>query len=71
MTETTLTVTGMTCGHCVGAVTRELSAVPGVVDVSVDLRAGTDSPVTVTSNAALDPAALRAAVGEAGYAVIA
>ncbi|MGZ4599630.1 MAG: heavy-metal-associated domain-containing protein [Oryzihumus sp.] len=66
---TTITVTGMTCGHCAQAVTGELSAVPGVTDVAVDLRAGAASPVTITSDAALDPAAVRAAVAEAGYAV--
>ncbi|HET7660203.1 MAG TPA: heavy-metal-associated domain-containing protein [Oryzihumus sp.] len=66
---TTITVTGMTCGHCAQAVTEELSAVAGVTDVAVDLRAGADSPVTITSDATLDPAAVRAAVAEAGYAV--
>jgi len=66
---TTITVTGMTCGHCAQAVTGELSAVPGVTDVAVDLRAGADSPVTITSDAVLDQAAVRAAVAEAGYAV--
>jgi copper chaperone CopZ len=66
---TTLTVTGMTCGHCVHAVTEELSAVPGVTDVAVDLHAGAASPVSITSDIALDAAAVRAAVAEAGYTV--
>lgn len=69
MSQTTITVTGMTCGHCAHAVTEELSAVPGVTDVAVDLNAGTASPVTITSDAPLDPAAVRAAVAEAGYSV--
>ena len=70
MTETTtITVSGMTCGHCVSAVSRELSALPGVTGVEVDLHAGADSPVTVTSNAVLDPTAVREAVEEAGYQV--
>ena len=64
---TTLTVRGMTCGHCVTAVTQELTALPGVTDVAVDLHEGDDSPVRVTSSTDLDPAAVRAAVEEAGY----
>ncbi|MCY1137739.1 cation transporter [Actinoplanes sp. Pm04-4] len=60
----TYTVTGMTCGHCVQAVTGELSALPGVGDVQVDLASGA---VTVTSEAPLTDDAVRAAVDEAGY----
>ena len=60
-------VTGMTCGHCVGAVTSELDAVDGVRSVAVDLVAGGTSVVTVTSAAPLDDAAVSAAVDEAGY----
>ncbi len=43
-------VTGMTCGHCVSAVTSELSALDGAVEVSVDLLAGGVSTVRVTSH---------------------
>jgi copper chaperone CopZ len=60
----TYAVTGMTCGHCVRAVTDELSALPGVERVHVDLAAGT---ATVSSAAPLSPAQVRAAVDEAGY----
>ena len=60
----TYTVTGMTCGHCVQAVTGELTALPGVADVQVDLASGA---VTVTSAAPLEEGAVRAAVDEAGY----
>ncbi|MCO8275628.1 cation transporter [Actinoplanes sp. TRM 88003] len=60
----TYTVTGMTCGHCVQAVTGELSALPGVDAVQVDLASGA---VTVTSETALTDDAVRAAVDEAGY----
>ncbi|WP_349826714.1 heavy-metal-associated domain-containing protein [Brevibacterium litoralis] len=70
MSTTNLTVSGMTCGHCVAAVTEEISALPGVTDVAVDLHAGGNSPVTVTSEAPLDAAALAGAVDEAGYAVV-
>lgn len=67
MTTTTLNVSGMTCEHCVKAVTEELSAVAGVESVEVDLVAGGTSSVTVRSNAPVEPEALRAAVDEAGY----
>ncbi len=67
MTTTTIAVSGMTCGHCVASVTEELSELAGVTDVAVDLHAGSDSPVTITSSSALDPAAVEAAVAEAGY----
>ena len=68
---TSVTVRGMTCGHCVGAVTAELTALAGVSHVAVDLAAGGDSPVRITSAGDLDPGAVRAAVEEAGYTVAA
>jgi copper chaperone CopZ len=67
MTTTTLHVTGMTCGHCVKAVTEELSAVEGVEGVDVDLVAGGTSAVTVRSAGPVSAEALCAAVDEAGY----
>ena len=69
MTTTTITVSGMTCGHCEAAVKEELGALNGVTEVAVDLNAGGDSPVTITSSNELDDAAIRAAVDEAGYEV--
>ncbi len=66
---TTFSVDGMTCGNCVKHVTEELTAIPGVTDVQVDLVTGGSSPVTVTSDAPLTPEAIAAAVDEAGYAV--
>jgi len=66
---TTYPVTGMTCGHCVSAVTEELSALDGVTDVSVELVTGGTSPVTVTSDVPLDPALVAEAIDEAGYAL--
>jgi copper chaperone CopZ len=65
----TYTVTGMTCGHCVSAVTSELSALPGVDDVTVQLVVGGSSTVSVVSAAPLTDAAISEAVVEAGYAV--
>jgi copper chaperone len=64
MSETTYTVTGMTCGHCVASVTEEISEINGVTDVAVDLPTGA---VTVTSTHPLDETDVRAAVKEAGY----
>jgi copper chaperone len=61
---TTYTVTGMTCGHCVNAVTEEVSKIPGVLDVRVDLTSGS---VEVASQQPLDDAAIADAVEEAGY----
>jgi copper chaperone len=56
-------VPGMHCDHCKAAVTAEISALAGVESVAVDLEAKT---VTV-SGSGLEDAALRAAIGEAGY----
>jgi copper chaperone CopZ len=60
-------VSGMTCGHCEGAVSREISALDGVT--SVQAVAGTGE-VTVSSAAPLDEEAVRAAVDEAGYELV-
>jgi copper ion binding protein len=65
MSTTTYQVTGMTCGHCVQAVTTEVSAIDGVTDVQVDLESGR---VDVTGEGVTDEA-VRAAVDEAGYAL--
>ena len=53
MSTASYTVVGMTCGHCVNAVTEEVSAVPGVSTVDVDLESG---GLTVTSDAPVDEA---------------
>lgn len=66
MTTTTYTVTGMTCEHCVKAVSEEVGKVAGVTGVDVDLASGA---VNVQSDQPLDDAAIVAAVDEAGYAV--
>ena len=65
-TTTTIAVTGMTCSHCVAAVTEEVSRLEAVVAVTVDLASGT---VAVESNGPVDPAELVAAIDEAGYEV--
>ena len=64
MSQSTYTVTGMTCGHCAASVTEEITEIDGVTDVAVDVPTGA---VTVTSDQPLDEAQVRAAVEEAGY----
>jgi copper chaperone CopZ len=60
-------IDGMTCEHCVVSVDEAFRELPGVTDVRVDLVAGGRSTATVTSTGPLDPAAVDAAVDEAGY----
>lgn len=59
-----LKVSGMTCGHCVSAVTKAVKAVPSVEDVSVDLEHG-----EVTVRGTPDAHAVREAISEEGYEV--
>jgi copper chaperone len=61
------TVEGMTCQHCVNAVTEEVSAIPGVTAVAVDLEGG---QVSITSEDALTASDVAAAIDEAGYVLI-
>ena len=68
-TTTTYTVSGMTCDHCVAAVTEEVSKLSGVTAVGVDLVAGGESTVTVSSDSPLPEGDVRDAVDEAGYDV--
>jgi copper chaperone CopZ len=62
----TYNVNGMTCRHCVRAVSEELARLPGVMDVAVDLDGGR---ATVTSAAPLPAGAVAVAVEQAGYEV--
>ena len=66
MTTTTYAVTGMSCEHCVNAVTSELTGLGGVSAVTVDLVPGGSSSVTVASLAPLPAEAVSAALDEAG-----
>ena len=63
-TRSNFTVLGMTCGHCVAAVTTEVSKIDHVTSVTVDLATGA---VAVESDGPLDAEAVAAAVDEAGY----
>jgi copper ion binding protein len=67
MTTSTYQVQGMTCGHCVSAVSSEIGQLAGVSDVAVDLATG---KVIVTADRPLEDDAVRAAVEEAGYALV-
>jgi copper ion binding protein len=66
MTQATYLVEGMSCGHCVRAVSEEVGKLDGVTAVDVDLASGR---VTIDADPALDTDAVRAAVEEAGYSL--
>jgi copper chaperone len=66
MTVQSYAVTGLTCGHCVHAVSSEISALAGVTEVDVDLDAGGTSTVRVTTEAPLSDEQIAAALDEAG-----
>lgn len=64
MSTTTVTVTGMSCGHCATSVREEITEIPGVRAVDVDLASGS---VTIESDSVLEAAAIKTAVEDAGY----
>ena len=64
MSTTTVTVAGMTCGHCVSSVREEIGRIPGVTAVDVDLASGR---VDIDSETPIEQAAIAQAVDEAGY----
>ena len=66
MEQRTYIVEGMTCEHCVEAVRSEVSGVPGISSVDVDL----DSKLVNVSGDDIDDAAVFAAVEEAGYEAV-
>lgn len=66
MATTIYAVTGLTCEHCVRAITQELRRLGGVRGVTVDLVPGGESRVTVTSDAPVTGEAVAAALDEAG-----
>jgi copper chaperone len=69
--QTNVSVSGMTCGHCVSAVSEEIESLAGVENVEIDLNAGGISTVTITSTQELSPSEIGEAVAEAGYLVVA
>jgi copper chaperone CopZ len=66
MTNSTYQVRGLTCGHCVNAVTTELKALDGVSEVAVELDPAGASTVSVASVRPLSPEEVRSALDEAG-----
>lgn len=64
MTTTKYQVTGMTCAHCEGAITQEVSQIAGVEHIDVSAATGI---LVVNSTGELDDAQVLAAVEEAGY----
>ena len=66
MASATYQVTGMTCEHCVRAVSEELRSLAGVSSVTVELNPGGSSAVTVTSDGPLADGAVAGALDEAG-----
>ena len=66
MTTQTFAITGLTCEHCVGAVTSELSVLAGVRDVQIDLVAGGISTLRVTADQELNDDEVAVALDEAG-----
>lgn len=65
-----LSVTGLTCGHCVASVTEELEELEHVKNVEVILNKGGASKVTVLSDVPIEDSALRDAIAEAGYELV-
>jgi copper chaperone CopZ len=61
--ELNYSVPGVSCQHCVGAVTEEVEQVPGVDSVVVDL----NSKRVKVKGASIDDGAVRAAIDDAGY----
>jgi len=64
MSTVTVTVAGMTCGHCASSVREEVASIPGVTGVDVDLASGA---VTIDSEQQVESEAIKGAVEEAGY----
>ena len=64
MNTETVTVSGMTCGHCASSVREEIGNIAGVTAVDVDLASG---KVVIKADVPLDAAAVKEAIEEAGY----
>jgi copper chaperone CopZ len=64
MSTMSITVAGMTCGHCAASVRDEISSIAGVTGVDVDVSSGL---VRIYSDHPVDPGAVKGAIEEAGY----
>ncbi|MWA05851.1 hypothetical protein F8568_036955 [Actinomadura sp. LD22] len=67
MSDLSISVSGMSCGHCASAIKEELLPLRGVQDVRVDVPAGL---VTVVGAGDVEESAVHAAIAEAGYQVV-
>lgn len=70
MSTVIVDVEGMTCQHCVKAVTAELGGLEGVTEVSIALEPEGTSQVTVEADSEVPPGSLQAAIEEAGYTMV-
>ncbi|HEY5246924.1 MAG TPA: heavy-metal-associated domain-containing protein [Dermatophilaceae bacterium] len=66
MSTQTFPLTGLTCEHCVGAITSELVVLPGVTDVAITLVVGGTSTLKVTADQELTDDEVVMALDEAG-----
>lgn len=69
MSTKTIQVTGMTCGHCVQAVTEEVGKIAGVTNVDVQLNTEGASQVTISADFDVSDSDIAAAIDEAGYEI--
>lgn len=67
MSEAVYSVSGMSCGHCESAITKEVTAIPGVTSVKAVASTGL---LTVASEQPVDDESVRVAVDEAGYELV-
>jgi copper ion binding protein len=65
--QTKLKIEGMSCDHCVKAVTKALEGIDGVTSAKVSLK---DKSAAVDHGDGVTAAALKAAVVDAGYEVV-
>ncbi|WP_108666045.1 heavy-metal-associated domain-containing protein [Euzebya rosea] len=65
-TTTTVTIDGMTCGHCAATIRDAVSPLAGVTNVDVSVRS---RAMTVRTDGPADLEAITAAVRDAGYEV--
>jgi copper chaperone len=69
MPEKNIKVEGMTCDHCVNAVTDELNKISGVTGVNIALNTEAPTPVNIVADNDISDADIKAAVEEAGYTI--
>ena len=69
MSEKSIKVAGMTCDHCVKAITEELSKISGVTTVNIELNTDAPTPVNIVADIDISDADITAAIEEAGYTI--